>query len=149
MRIKKQFIIILIILAFVENVFAETLEEKRDKYIYNNLSSEYTECQHYYLIVSEALKTNDPDPEVVKKYLDSSKLAGEIAFMYGQDAGMTVEAMLARTKILVDQMLKPLNNNYANISILIEKYHNQCNSMLDNPEIRNQYWINRAYEKIK
>ena len=69
--------------------------------------------------------------------------------MYGQDAGMTVEAMLARTKILVDQMLKPLNNNYANISILMEKYHNQCNSMLDNPEIRNQYWINRAYEKIK
>ena len=45
---------------------AETVEEKRSSYIYNNLSSEYTECQHYYLIASEAMKTNDPDSKIIK-----------------------------------------------------------------------------------
>ena len=131
------------------NVYSETTEEKRSLYIYNNLSSEYTECQHYYLIASEAVKTNDPDSDVIKNFLQSSKLSSELAFMYGQEAGMTVEAMLARTKILVNEMLKPLNNNYANISILLNKYGEKCKSMIDTPEVRNQYWINKANEKYK
>ena len=131
------------------NVYSETTEEKRSLYIYNNLSSEYTECQHYYLIASEAVKTNDPDSDVIKNFLQSSKLSSELAFMYGQEAGMTVEAMLARTKILVNEMLKPLNNNYANISILLNKYGEKCKSMIETPEVRNQYWINKASEKYK
>ena len=129
--------------------FSETIEEKRSHYIYNNLSSEYSECQHYFLIGSEALKTNNPDPKVVKNFVDSSKLAGKLSFMYGQEAGMAVEAMLARTNLIVDDMLKSLNNNYANISILLVKYGEKCKAMIDNPEIRNQYWINKAYEKYK
>ena len=98
---------------------------------------------------SEAVKTNDPDSNIIKNFLQSSKLSSELAFMYGQEAGMTVEAMLARTKILVNEMLKPLNNNYANISILLNKYGEKCKSMLDTPEVRNQFWINKAYEKYK
>ena len=146
--IKKLFGIIVLVLWCNVSV-AETTEEKRSHYIYNNLSSEYTECQHYYLIASEAMKTNDPDAKIIKNALDSSKLAGELAFMYGDEAGMSVEAMLARTKILVNEMLKPLNNNYANISILLNKYGEKCKSMLDTPEVRNQFWINKAYEKYK
>ena len=46
-------------------------------------------------------------------------------------------------------MLKPLNNNYANISILLNKYGEKCKSMIETPEVRNQYWINKASEKYK
>ena len=101
------------------------------------------------MIASEAVKTNDPDSDVIKNFLQSSKLSSELAFMYGQEAGMTVEAMLARTKILVNEMLKPLNNNYANISILLNKYGEKCKSMIETPEVRNQYWINKANDKYK
>ena len=147
---KKLFSKILVLgLLLSGNVYSETTEEKRSLYIYNNLSSEYTECQHYYLIASEAVKTNDPDSDVIKNFLQSSKLSSELAFMYGQEAGMTVEAMLARTKILVKEMLKPLNNNYANISILLNKYGEKCKSMIETPEVRNQYWINKANEKYQ
>lgn len=142
-------LLLLIYILFIGASFAETTEEKRSNYIYNNLSLEYTECQHYYLIASEALKTNKPDPNTIKNFLQSSKLSSELAFMYGQEAGMTVEAMLARTEILVKEMLKPLNNNYANISILLNKYGEKCKSMLETPEVRNQFWINKAYEKYK
>ena len=146
---KKILGIIVLSLLLSGNAYSETTEEKRSLYIYNNLSSEYTECQHYYLIASEAVKTNDPDSDVIKNFLQSSKLSSELAFMYGQEAGMTVEAMLARTKILVNEMLKPLNNNYANISILLNKYGEKCKSMIDTPEVRNQYWINKANDKYK
>ena len=146
----KKLILILVFALLVNgNAFGETLDEKRNQYIYNNLSFEYSECQHYYLIVSEALKTNNPDPKVIQDYLSASKSAGDIAFVFGQEAGLTVEAMLARTKISVDQMLKSMNNNYANISVLFVKYQDLCEGLLKNPDIRNQYWINRAYEKIK
>ena len=147
---KKLFSTILVICSLLSgNTNADTTEEKRSHYIYNNLSLEYTECQHYYLIASEAVKTNDPDTNMIKNFLQSSKLSSQLAFMYGQDAGMTVEAMLARSEILVKKMLKPLNNNYANISILLNKYGEKCKSMLETPEVRNQYWINKANEKYK
>ena len=146
---KKLLGIIVLSLLLSGNSYAETTEEKRSHYIYNNLSLEYTECQHYYLIASEAVKTNDPDSNIIKNFLQSSKLSSELAFMYGQEAGMTVEAMLARTKILVNEMLKPLNNNYANISILLNEYGEKCKSMIETPEVRNQYWINKANEKYK
>ena len=146
---KKLLGIVVLSLLLSGSGYAETTEEKRSHYIYNNLSLEYTECQHYYLIASEAVKTNDPDSDVIKNFLQSSKLSSELAFMYGQEAGMTVEAMLARTKILVNEMLKPLNNNYANISILLNKYGEKCKSMIDTPEVRNQYWINKANEKYQ
>jgi len=146
---KKLLSILVLSLLLSGNSYAETTEEKRSHYIYNNLSLEYTECQHYYLIASEAVKTNDPDSNIIKNFLQSSKLSSELAFMYGQEAGMTVEAMLARTKILVKEMLKPLNNNYANISILLNKYGEKCKSMIETPEVRNQYWINKANEKYQ
>ena len=131
------------------NAYSETTEEKRSSYIYNNLSSEYTECQHYYLIASEAMKTNDPDSKIIKNAVDSSKLSSELAFMYGQEAGMTVDGMLARSKLFVDEMLKSMDNNYANISVLLIKYGEKCKSMIETPEVRNQYWINKANEKYQ
>lgn len=146
--IKKLLTIIFLVL-FSGNSYSETIEEKRSHYIYNNLSLEYSECQHYYLIASEAVKTNNPDSNVIKNFLQSSKLSSELAFMYGQEAGMTIEAMLARTEILVKEMLKPLNDNYANISILLNKYGEKCKSMIETPEVRNQFWINKANDKYK
>ena len=65
---------------FCVNAYAETVKEKRSHYIYNNLSMDYNTCQNYFLIMSEALKTNNPDPVKVKNFVDSSKLAGLIAF---------------------------------------------------------------------
>ena len=146
---KKTLLIIVLSLFLGGNTYAETTEEKRSLYIYNNLSSEYTECQHYYLIASEAVKTNDPDSDVIKNFLQSSKLSSELAFMYGQEAGMTVDGMLARSKLFVDEMLKSMDNNYANISVLLVRYGEKCKSMIETPEVRNQFWINKANEKYK
>ena len=146
---KKQILIILITLGFVENVFAETLQEKIDKYIFNNLSFEYIECQHYLMIMSEALKTNNPDPKLVKNYVDNAKLVSEIAFMYGEEAGMSIEGMLARSKQISDKMLKSLDNNFANIAVIQVKYADFCKSLIETPEIRNQYWIIKAQEKYQ
>ena len=146
---KKQILIILITLSFVENVFAETLQEKMDKYIFNNLSFEYIECQHYLMIMSEALKTNNPDPKLVKNYVDNSKLVSEIAFIYGEEAGMSIEGMLARSKQISDKMLKSLDNNFANIAVIQVKYADFCKSLIETPEIRNQYWIIKAQEKYQ
>ena len=128
---------------------AEIIEQKRNQYIYNNLSMDYNACQHYFLIMSEALKTNNPDPAKVKNFVDNSKLASQLAFSYGVDAGLTNEAILARSKILINEMLKYINNDFTNMSVLFLEYGEFCKSLIDTPEIRNQYWINKAFEKYK
>ena len=144
---RKLLAIVVLGLLWCNNILAQTNEEKRNAYIFNNLSLEYTECQHYFLIASEAVKTNNPDSDLIKIYLQNSKLSGDLAFNYGTEAGMTVEAMLSRTKLIVNEMLKSMNNSYVNISVLINKYGQNCKSMLETPEVRNQYWINKANKK--
>jgi len=146
---KKLLGIVVLGLLLVSNVYGETVDQKRNHYIYNNLSMDYNACQHYFLIMSEALKTNDSDPAKVKNFVDSSKLASQLAFSYGVDAGLTNEAMLARSKILINEMLKSINNDFTNMSVLFLEYGEFCKSLIDTPEIRNQYWINKAFEKYK
>jgi hypothetical protein len=146
---KKLLAIMVLGFLFCVNAYAETVKEKRSHYIYNNLSMDYNTCQNYFLIMSEALKTNNPDPVKVKNFVDSSKLAGLIAFDYGAEAGLTNKAMLARSKILVDEMLKSINNDFTNMSVLFVEYGELCKSMIETPEIRNQHWINKANEKYK
>ena len=46
-------------------------------------------------------------------------------------------------------MLESLDNNFANIAVIQVKYADLCAGMLETPEIRNQYWINKAIEKYK
>ena len=148
--IKKLFYTILVSCLFLGgNGYAVSTEEKRSNYIYNNLSFEYLECQHYLMIMSEALRTNNPDTKLIKNYVDNAKLVSEIAFMYGDDAGMSLEGMMARSKQISNKMLKSLDNNFANIAVIQVKYADFCRSLIETPEIRNQFWINKANEKYK
>ena len=140
----------IIVLALWTNVgVAETLDEKRSKYIYNNLSFEHIECQHYLIIVSEALRTNDGDPKIIENYVSNAKLVGNVAFQYGFKSGMSTEAMLARAKMISDRMMKSLDNNFSNIAVIQLKYSEFCTNLIEKPELRNQYWINKASEKYK
>ena len=134
---------------FSVSAYAETLDEKRSKYIYNNLSFEHIECQHYLIIVSEALRTNDGDPKIIENYVNNAKLVGNVAFQYGFKSGMSTEAMLARAKMISDRMLKSLDNNFSNIAVIQLKYSEFCTNLIEKPEIRNQFWINKANEKYK
>ena len=44
---------------------------------------------------------------------------------------------------------KSINNDFTNMSVLFLEYGEFCKSLIDTPEIRNQYWINKAFEKYK
>ena len=146
---KKLLGIVVLGLFYCNLSMAESIDQKRNRYIYNNLSMDYNACQHYFLIMSEALRENNGDPAVVKNYVDSSKLASELAFSYGLKSGVSNEAMLARSKILIDEMFKSINNDFTNMSVLFLKYGKLCKNLIDKPEIRSQYWINKAFEKYK
>ena len=146
---KKLLSLIFFSLLLSGNSYSETLDEKRSKYIYNNLSFEHIECQHYLIIASEALRTNDGDPKIIENYVNNAKLVGNVAFQYGFKSGMSTEAMLARAKMISDRMLKSLDNNFSNIAVIQLKYSQFCTNLIEKPEIRNQYWINKANKKYK
>ena len=137
---KKFLGIVVLSLFWISFALAETVEKKKSNYIYNNLSFEYIECHHSLVI--------DPDPKLIKNYIDNAKLVSEIAFMYEDDAGMGLEGMMARSKQISIKMLKSLDKNFLNIAV-IEEYEAFCRSLIETPEIRNQFWINKANEKYK
>jgi hypothetical protein len=109
-----------------------------DKRAVNELSGEMLECSVYFLISATCLQGN-PDPRIpqlTKSLNEQASNIGGLAISTGQVVGVTVEAQSARSKLMRDDMIKLLNNNCTNISVLLEKYSNFCKQLTENVEPR-------------
>ena len=146
MKIKKTLKIVVLSLLLSGNAYTETNTEKIQKYISNNLSYEYIECLQFYQILHEATK-DEASAKLLKNLKAGADLASEAAFYHGVEAGMSNEGLVARMKIIVKQLLKSMDNNYANISVLTLEYGEKCKDMIQNPENRNNYWLQKGIEK--
>ena len=143
---KKLLAIIVLGLLWGGNSYAETNTDKINKYVSNNLSYEYIECLQFYQILYEALK-NDTSEDHLKNLKAGADRASEAAFFHGMEAGMSNDGMMARVKQINKQMLKSMDNNFANISVLNLEYGEKCKYMILNPENRNNYWLKKGMKK--
>tara|TARA_B100000787_G_C16180749_1_gene291659 strand:- start:1490 stop:1933 length:444 start_codon:yes stop_codon:yes gene_type:complete len=130
-------------------LFAETKTELRKNYTFNNLSYDFTTCQAFYMYGSEAVKTNDEYSSLIYTLEESSKVAAQIAFSAGVKAGLSNKAMTARFKIEVKNMGKEIDNNFANISVLLYQYSDFCKEIMENPKEREGYWAKKSKAKYK
>ena len=94
----------------------------------------------------EATK-DEASAKLLKNLKAGADLASEAAFYHGVEAGMSNEGLVARMKIIVKQLLKSMDNNYANVSVLTLEYGEKCKDMIQNPENRNNYWLQKGIEK--
>jgi hypothetical protein len=89
------------------------------------LAQETVECAAYFAIMSVALK-NFNNPTGAKTYNDfRDKLIGRAALL-AEQAGLKPETVVARFKIAVQTMIKRIDKNMSNVSILISAYNDLC-----------------------
>ena len=127
--------IIVFILCLVWNthVFSENLQ-KTDKNL-ENIARQYVECAAYYELVSESFKVSG-NGEAVNDYLelrDTAKFYSLLLASEGMSQDIAVQLTNSRLKMRKTKLSGEINYKYENISIIIDKYHFDCQKIVQNP----------------
>ena len=126
------------------NAFSDAIND----YIFTNLQHDYTNCYCYYKISEEGVKRTKTSlkDEAVKKLAEAAERSLMGAFKVGEALNMKLEAMTARVKISLEIMKKEVDEDYVNISILIDKYGYMCRDLINDPKSRVDYWRQKYSE---
>lgn len=117
--------------------------------IFDNISHEFVECASYFSIVSQAMR-NDSDQTVAEKYKQASDTAIKYAVIAAEESRATEMAQkvtLARFELGLKSMLKEIDNEVSNISILSNKYAFRCKGAMENPDAMMKEWGNKIIDK--
>lgn len=102
----------------------------------NNLAHEYAECAAYYTVSSKILEKQEP------KLSERMNQAAIDALAYSN--ALTSEKLTdARVEMAVKSMVKDLDNDIANFSIILNKYSDRCGEAMTDPKERMNYWLKK------
>lgn len=142
---KKLFLYVFLVLFLnSSNAFSDAIND----YIFTNLQQDYTNCYCYYKISEEGVKrskTSQKD-DAVEKLAEAAERSLMGAFKVGEELNMKLEAMTARVKLSLESMKKEVDEDYVNISILIDKYGYMCRDLINDPKSRVDYWRQKYSE---
>ncbi len=99
----------------------------------NNLAHELAECAGFYLLSSKLIQAQKPE------LAEQSRQAAVSALAYSK--ALTSEKLThARTEMAIKSMLKEIDNDVVNYSILLNQYADQCSETVADPVTRMDYW---------
>ena len=128
-------IIPLILFMLIISSYAFSQEtQKTDKNL-ENIARQYVECAAYYQIVSDSFKASG-NGKAANSYLALSDTAESYSVSLsnesmGQD--IAVQLINSRIKMRKNKMSGEIYNKYENIAIIIDKYHFDCQKIIENP----------------
>jgi hypothetical protein len=99
----------------------------------NNLAHELAECAGFYVISEKILHAQEP------KLAERSQAAADSALEYSTT--LTNEKLTrARAEMAIKSMMKEIDNDAMNYSILLNKYADNCGQAVSDPKKRMEYW---------
>jgi hypothetical protein len=114
----------------------------------NNASHEMVECAVFYTI-SEQGARNRGTVEANKMADELQKIAEtaiNYAVLFAEEAGQSQKATLARIELTHADLMKQMDHNYVNFSVLLAKYADPCKAAVEHPEKRYEYWLAKTPE---
>jgi hypothetical protein len=102
---------------------------------FNTISNEYAECSAYYIFAKQCAPKEATEAQLaqIQEYIESTSA---MAVVSGKVAGMSDDALLARSRLAATSVAKHADNNCVNYSVLLEKYNDACRILREHPEIR-------------
>jgi hypothetical protein len=116
--------------------------------VLNNIAQETVECAAYFGVMSVALE-NSNKPDAAKKYNEFRDKALERAAVVTEQAGLKPETVGARFKMAVEDMIKRIDRNTSNASILMSDYNDLCIEVMTDVEKRSRYWIEQGSQRLE
>jgi hypothetical protein len=117
-------------------------------YIFTNLQQDYSDCYAYFKISEEGVKRSKSDikDNAALKLKEAAERSLLGAVKTGEFINMKQEAMKARIQLAFEDLSNQMGEDYANISILIVKYADSCNDIVNDPKNRTEYWRSKFKE---
>jgi hypothetical protein len=128
--------------------FAHATSQSDPLNVFNNMAQETVECAAYFGVLSVALE-NSNKPEAAKKYSEFRDTELERAATITEQAGLKPETVGARFKMAADDMIKRIDKNTSNVSILMSDYNDLCIEVMTDVEKRGRYWTERAAQHLE
>lgn len=103
----------------------------------SNLASDFCECGAYYTIAAEGLRRAGKLDGAA-----SSEAASKVALEAAKKISRG-DVVLARYKLALDEQIRAINEDYANVAILIKRYGSLCKQVTEDPLGRLRYWLDK------
>jgi len=129
MRLNKLFIVLLLLPAF-----ASAEEDKKAK---SNVAKELAVCAGYFFIGSEAAKKSGD--EALASSIKTTADAALVTSIKLSDKKTATNSL----QIAMKDHQRIINNNTANIGVLIRKYKTLCKEIMTSPKKRYEYWVKK------
>ena len=110
---------------------------------FNNYHQEMVECFSYFGIFIEGLKRKG-SKNGVANYEKAADILNDRMYVVGKLLGMKDEAMLARLRFMVRQHAQEMGSDFINFSILLERYYERCQTVVEKPAERIRFWMIEA-----
>lgn len=115
----------------------------------DNVAMEYAECAAYFSIVSGAFSSSGK-PAEAPKFKDASDKAALFSLMAAKrsrEDAMASKVTLARIEMSLKDMLKAIDNNYSNMSLLSNKYLTPCVDAMRDSAPLIERWTEKIHNK--
>ena len=146
---KKIIKILAINFLLVSSAFAETKEEKRAKYVLENMQNDYIQCYNFYKIGAEYIRNSKGDSDIVDGIEKSSDTSLKLVYETGEIMGMTTEEMSSKVKTEMKNQLNQINNDFNKAALLLEKYGQLCKNIIEDKKQRISFWEKKAVNKFQ
>jgi hypothetical protein len=101
----------------------------------DNIAIQYAECAAYYELVFNAMKTSN-ESKIANAYHQLKNDAMFYSLLLaneGRSKDLAIEVTGSRIDIYIKKMKRETDNRNENISMLINKYHFECQELMPNP----------------
>jgi hypothetical protein len=146
---KKTLNILALSLLLVGSAFAKTKEEKRAKYVLENMQNDYIQCYNFYKIGAEYIRNSKGDSDIVDGIEKSSDTSLKLVYETGEIMGMTTEEMSSKVKTEMKNQLNQINNDFNKAALLLEKYGQLCKNIIEDKKQRISFWEKKAVNKFQ
>ena len=134
-----------LIFFFNTNLFAQSTSEKAMAWINSNLIDEHATCYVFYMTSEEGLNRDPTKPKITNKKLTDSLISRML--ILAEKSSIKQETILAKIELNMKKIKNEMGNDFKNYSIILNKYGEFCQNLVERPEVRMKYWTDRAIKE--
>lgn len=148
--IKKKYLYLFLGLILSNISFADTTEQLKSKFVLENMQNDYATCYIFYKINFEGMKNIvDIKKDIVEGLEQSADTTLKLVYETSELIGINAEDIKNVIKQEMETQVNIIDNDYGNISILLEKYALFCKNLIENKKQRIDFWEKKAESKFK
>ena len=135
----------LLFFSFNTNLFAQSASDKAMAWINSNLIDEHATCYVFYMTSEEGLNRDPTKPKITNKKLTDSLISRML--ILAENSSIKQETILAKIELSMKKIKNEMGNDFKNYSIILNKYGEFCQNLVERPEVRMKYWTDRAIKE--